>query len=355
MGAVLDLLLIFLKGSRSEPFKKINNRFETLPLCVRGRRIPLSRFFGIYCCALEVKLDQIEILGVNSTIAMLDYLYQIRSAISGSYSGWILWNLFLAFIPLVLSFLLFRRRMISRSWLGWFSGLVVLIGVAGLLPRLPGLMGSTLELLRSAATGVFSAQVTLLWFVVLGVISLALCLLLFKRKVGPRSGLWWIGLVIFIAFLPNAPYVLTDIIHLIRAANSGRISPVMIALVVIPLHSVAIIAGFEAYVISLLNQGYYLKYHGARRFIGLGEIIVHALCAVGVYLGRFIRFNSWDLVTDPGNVLTTTLDTLTARRPMLVIFITFVVLTVLYWILKQITIGLKLRIRTLQMGDDGLD
>jgi hypothetical protein len=28
---VLDLLLIFLKGSRSEPFKKINNRFETLP------------------------------------------------------------------------------------------------------------------------------------------------------------------------------------------------------------------------------------------------------------------------------------------------------------------------------------
>jgi hypothetical protein len=31
-GAVLDLLLIFLKGSRSEPFKKINNRFETLPV-----------------------------------------------------------------------------------------------------------------------------------------------------------------------------------------------------------------------------------------------------------------------------------------------------------------------------------
>jgi hypothetical protein len=30
-GAVLDLLLIFLKGSLREPFKKINNRFETLP------------------------------------------------------------------------------------------------------------------------------------------------------------------------------------------------------------------------------------------------------------------------------------------------------------------------------------
>jgi chemotaxis protein CheY-P-specific phosphatase CheC len=31
LGAVLDLLLIFLKGSLREPFKKINNRFETLP------------------------------------------------------------------------------------------------------------------------------------------------------------------------------------------------------------------------------------------------------------------------------------------------------------------------------------
>jgi hypothetical protein len=30
-GVVLDLLLIFLKGSLREPFKKINSRFETLP------------------------------------------------------------------------------------------------------------------------------------------------------------------------------------------------------------------------------------------------------------------------------------------------------------------------------------
>ncbi|MGL4883991.1 MAG: DUF1361 domain-containing protein, partial [Waterburya sp.] len=61
------------------------------------------------------------------------------------YSGWIVWNLFLAFIPLALSFWLFVRRNIKRSLL------------------------------------------------------------------------WWIGLVVFIAFLPNAPYLLTDIIHLIDA------------------------------------------------------------------------------------------------------------------------------------------
>jgi hypothetical protein len=30
-GNVLDLLFIFLKGARSAPFKKINNKFETPP------------------------------------------------------------------------------------------------------------------------------------------------------------------------------------------------------------------------------------------------------------------------------------------------------------------------------------
>ena len=38
------------------------------------------------------------------------------------YSGWIVWNLFLALIPLILSFWLFRRGGKKRSLL-WWSGL----------------------------------------------------------------------------------------------------------------------------------------------------------------------------------------------------------------------------------------
>ena len=41
---------------------------------------------------------------------MRSELHQTKEALSGGiYSGWIAWNLFLAFIPLVLSFWLFRR------------------------------------------------------------------------------------------------------------------------------------------------------------------------------------------------------------------------------------------------------
>jgi len=82
---------------------------------------------------------------------------------------------------------------------------------------------------------------------------------------------------------------------------------------------------------------------------------MHLLCAIGVFIGRFRRFNSWDLVTDPGNVLLTTLDDLTNKRPAFVICVTFAILAVLYWIFKQITLGLKLRLDYARQGRDVLE
>lgn len=286
---------------------------------------------------------------------MQSFIADALSALSSAYSGWIFWNLFLAFIPLVLSFLLFRRKNVSKSWLGWFSGIVVVIGLIGFLPKLPRILGKAIGLLQNAISGDASALVSVLWLMAIALIALILSFVLFKRQQNLRSVGWWIGLAVFITFLPNAPYLLTDIVHLIRATSSGQISPWAITLVIIPIHVTAILLGMEAYVISLMNQGYYLKYHGAKQYILLGELIVHALCAVGVYLGRFARLNTWDLVTDPSNVLLTTFDTLTAKRPAVVMVVTFVGLTVLYWIMKQFTIGIRLRWQTAQRGDDGLD
>jgi uncharacterized membrane protein len=214
---------------------------------------------------------------------MRGLLFEIFTAMSNVYSGWILWNLFLAFIPMALSFWLFRRKKISRTLV------------------------------------------------------------------------WWLTLVVFIAFLPNAPYLLTDIIHLIRGTRDG-LSIWVVALVLIPLHISAILGGFEAYVISLINQGYYLRKQGARRaLIWASELSLHLLCAVGVFMGRFRRFNSWDLVTGPGDVLIRTLDDLTSKRPVAVIALTFIILTVFYWVMKQVTLGLYLRYRYFRVGKEVLD
>ncbi len=52
------------------------------------------------------------------------------------------------------------------------------------------------------------------WNLFLAFIPLALSVWLFRFRRG-SSWLWWLGFLVFYAFLPNAPYLLTDVIHLI--------------------------------------------------------------------------------------------------------------------------------------------
>jgi len=184
----------------------------------------------------------------------------------------------------------------------------------------------------------------IVWNLFLAFIPLILSLWLFLRANKKRALFWWLVLVVYITFLPNAPYLLTDIIHLIEAIRANY-SIWITTLVFIPLHVSAILIGWEAYVISLINQGHYLKKQGARKFVFPSELITHGLCAIGIFLGRFRRFNSWDLVTKPDILITSAIEDLTDEKPLLVILLTWMILIVLYWLTKQITLGTLLRIK----------
>jgi uncharacterized membrane protein len=175
------------------------------------------------------------------------------------------------------------------------------------------------------------------WNLFLAFIPLALSVWLF-RKNRRRSWVWWLGLIVFYAFLPNAPYLLTDVIHLIDDIRTIQ-SVWIITLVLIPIYLLVILAGFEAYVISLINLGHYLHLIEKSRWILRVELITHALSAVGIYWGRFLRFNSWDFITQPDAVLTKGVEELMGKQPLVIIVTTFVVLTALYAIMKRVTLG----------------
>lgn len=279
----------------------------------------------------------------------------IYQGINNFYSGWIWWNLFLAFIPMLLSFRLFRRKALPPFLFALACFGTALIGIVGLESRLPRLRQFAFSLGRDIQAKDPGTLLQLLWLAGVMVIALGISIWLFKQAHTRKPWLWWLGLVTFIAFLPNAPYVLTDILHLIRGTSAGTIKIWVIAFIFIPLHMAAIIVGFEAYVVALLNLNFYLQQKRLQALAGPAEIGIHALCAFGVYLGRFVRLNSWDIVVDPSSVLATTLNTLTSKRPLAVIFFSFVLLTVLYWIMKQVTLGLKLRIHYARTGQNALD
>jgi uncharacterized membrane protein len=183
----------------------------------------------------------------------------------------------------------------------------------------------------------------MIWNLFLAYIPLGLSVWLFRIN-RARSLLWWVIFLVFIAFLPNAPYVLTDIIHLIEFIRQGY-STWTITFVLIPQYLIFILAGVEAYVISLINLGYYCHKLGRGKYITWVELITHALCSLGVYLGRFQRFNSWDIVTKPDNLMDSIVDNLMGKWSVLMMSVTFLILVVLYWLMKEITLGLIFRFR----------
>lgn len=188
----------------------------------------------------------------------------------------------------------------------------------------------------------------MLWNTFLALIPFVLSLWLFRgRGSGVRRLSWWIGLIVFVAFLPNAPYVLTDIIHIVRFIREG--APMWtIVLVLIPQYLLFILVGVEAYVASLVNLGHYLHKQRQSKWILPAELTLHALCAIGIFLGRFPRFNSWDIVTGPHRLAGYLVSALFNLEYLGVMAITFVIIATLYWPMKQITLALMLYVKSNQ-------
>jgi uncharacterized membrane protein len=172
------------------------------------------------------------------------------------------------------------------------------------------------------------------WNLMLAAVPVVLGFVVFRSR-GPRTALWWVGAALFGLFLPNAPYVVTDLVHLRLDVVEAR-NDTAVVLTVLPLYAAFIAAGFLAYYLSLVELGRYVER------IGLGaqrralEVGVHAVCAVGVVLGRVARLNSWEPVVEPHSTLERVVVTLSWRAAPVMILGMFLVI----WIGHALTRGI---------------
>ena len=102
--------------------------------------------------------------------------------------------------------------------------------------------------------------------------------------------------VSWLLFLPNAPYLITDIMHLHYSGGNLVLYDVVMLFT-------AALCGLVLGAVSLR----WMQMVVARQ-LGLWSsrvfaLIVLGMTGFGIYLGRFLRWNSWDLVTNPLSLL----------------------------------------------------
>ena len=113
-----------------------------------------------------------------------------------------------------------------------------------------------------------------------------------------RRSLMYFAIPIFtllwLIFFPNAPYILTDLQHLSQGSNRVPLWYDVILLIWFSW------TGMLLGIVSLnLMQEIIKRQIG--RWVGWAFVfIVSVLSGVGLYVGRFIRLNSWDVLQNPG-------------------------------------------------------
>ncbi|HSW74468.1 MAG TPA: DUF1361 domain-containing protein [Candidatus Saccharimonadales bacterium] len=103
------------------------------------------------------------------------------------------------------------------------------------------------------------------------------------------SGLW-------LAFLPNSFYMISDFVHIQELQRVDVLYDVVM---------------FSAFIFSGVTLGFLSLYTIHRQLLqrlrwraaAFGTASVILLCSFAIYLGRDLRWNSWDILVNPGGIL----------------------------------------------------
>lgn len=177
----------------------------------------------------------------------------------------------------------------------------------------------------------------MVWNLILAFLPAALALLLFFRP-HRRTVVWWTGVAAFVLLLPNAPYVVTDIIHL-REDAAAAASDGVLVFGVLPMYALFVLAGFLSYVLCV--EGVVREVQSVRPATHrlVIELPLHAVVSLGIVLGRITRLNSWDTVTHPRWTTERIFNTLTWRGAPFAFLAIFVAVLMTYALVRLLVLA----------------
>jgi uncharacterized membrane protein len=147
----------------------------------------------------------------------------------------------------------------------------------------------------------------LVWNLFLAWVPLALAAVAYARSRRGVDPLTSALLVAWLLFFPNAPYLLTDFIHLAQGPAPLWYDALMLS----AFAWTGLLLGFASLYLVQLNLR--RQFGVALSWLGVFGSLV--LASFGVYIGRFVRLNSWDVLLHPRQVVEVVHARLVAEPP----------------------------------------
>lgn len=147
--------------------------------------------------------------------------------------------------------------------------------------------------------------------------------------------------LLWLIFFPNAPYILTDLQHL--SQGTSKVPLWYDVLLLIWFSWTGMLLG----IVSLNLMQEIIRRQLGRRVGWAFVAVVATLSSAGLYIGRFIRINSWDVLQNPGETASNMFDWLSDPSLRSVGFIALYTLFFMFVYLTLHAFG-----RILQEGGD---
>ena len=164
--------------------------------------------------------------------------------------------------------------------------------------------------------GIAKTGPDLIWNMMLALIAYDFAVLTRYFK---QAWLFPILFILWLVFYPNTFYMITDIVHMHWVGDTlWNKASLHLFMVFVPSILFGIYCGIESWLI--LQERFKFSWWTEL----LATLVLSVISSMAIYIGRYDRLNTWDLVSNPGQVVQKLLETFQRERLLFILGFTFI-------------------------------
>jgi uncharacterized membrane protein len=185
------------------------------------------------------------------------------------------------------------------------------------------------------------------WNAALALIPVGLAVIFLKRSEQPKRRIStpvFLGQIFLIMlFLPNAPYIATDLVHFLETVRTTDLSLWHLLATQFPLYIAFVLLGIVCYAFTTDRILFAMRRRFGRSAYRVALFAIPILSSIGIYLGRVARFNSWDILNDPLHIARSSENAFADARIFKIVFSMALLLFLVHQLYKIFHDGLRVR------------